>query len=99
MSLGWFTSRPALRRFRRTPGVSGVRHGDKIVLMDVGTERFYSLDTVGGRVWELLAEHNDPAPIAEVLSSEFEAPAAEIRRDVDEFLAQLVRDGLVEAAR
>lgn len=99
MTLGWFKDKPALRQFCRKPGVSGVRHGDKIVLMDVGTERFYSLDVVGARVWELLGEHSEPGPIADVLVAEFAVPAAEIRRDVDEFLDQLTRDDLVRAPR
>ena len=99
MSLGWFKARSVVRRFRRNPAVSGVRHGDKIVLMDVGSERFYSLDAVGGRVWELLADHDEPGPIADRLVAEFAAPADQIRRDVDEFLDQLAADGLVEAGR
>lgn len=99
MALRWFKSQSTVRRYRRKPSVSGVRHGDRIVLMDVGGEQFYSLDQVGGRIWELLADHDQPDAIATAITSEFAAPADVVRRDVDEFLDQLSRDGLIEAAR
>jgi hypothetical protein len=99
MIFRWLQPKSVVRRYRRSAGVSCVRHGDKIVLMSTAKEAFYALDLVGGLIWDLLEDHHEAEPIVAALQTEFDVPAEEIRRDVDEFLERLERDGLIEVGR
>ena len=42
-------------RYQSQRHVSSARHGDTTVLLDVNRGRYYTLNQVGGRIWELLA--------------------------------------------
>lgn len=99
MKLRWPVRRTGVEAFTRSGQVSAVRHGDRLVLMDLDAERFYSLDQVAGRLWELLAEPATVAQLADRLAEEFDAPVETIRADVAECLAGMARDGLVRMGR
>lgn len=95
MKLRWPLRRRTQGSYVRSSDVSVARHGDRVVLMDLAGEQFYSLDQVAGRIWDLLAEPATPAALAERIAEEFDAPVETIRGDVAECLAGLERDGLV----
>lgn len=99
MKLRWPLRRAGVEAFSRSAEVSAVRHGDRLVLMDLGGERFYSLDQVAGRLWELLNEPATVERLADRLADEFDAPIETIRADVAECLSGMARDGLVKAGR
>jgi hypothetical protein len=58
--------------------------------------KYFSLQGVGGRVWELLEEPRSVAELCETVSSEFEIDAATSKADVIPFLDDLRDAGLVE---
>lgn len=67
------------------------------VLLSLKTERYYGLDEVGTRIWDLLAAGKTLAETAAVLAGEFDAPAETIAEDMQKLLAELLREGLVES--
>ncbi|MCC6737529.1 MAG: PqqD family protein [Planctomycetia bacterium] len=67
------------------------------VLLSLKTERYYGLDDVGTRIWDLLAAGKTLAETAAVLAGEFDAPAGKIEEDMQALLAELLREGLVES--
>jgi hypothetical protein len=83
-----------------------VRYADRVlsqtlageaVVLDLKRERYYGLNSLGTRIWGLIGEHGDVDRILETLVVEYDAPADVIAADLHDLLAQLVRDGLVEA--
>jgi hypothetical protein len=68
---------------------------DVTILLDTTSGRYYTLDDVGGRVWELADGTNTVAEIASRLASEYEAPLEQIEADVRELLGDLSADELV----
>lgn len=78
--------------FEHAPYVRSVLHGDRTVLLDLRRGRYHSLDEVGTRIWTLLDGGADGPTIAARLGEEFDAPAEQIRRDVDGFLRRLADD-------
>ena len=56
----------------------------------------YHLDTVGGRVWELLQEPRNVSEIRDLLLEEFEVDSAQCERDLLDLLVELQREGLIE---
>lgn len=71
-----------------------VRDG-RAVLMDLNSGRYYGLDDVGTRIWELVLLHKTPQDIYEAVELEYDAPAQQLRDDASRFLASLLALGLI----
>ena len=72
--------------------------GETVILLTPDSGEYFTLNEVGGRIWELSDGSRSVAEIAGVLAEEYEAPVEEIRMDTLEVLAeladvQLVSDG------
>ena len=50
----------------------------------------YVLDDIGSRIWQLLAEHGDVAPVVEQLLELYDVDEATLRRDLANFIAELI---------
>jgi hypothetical protein len=81
---------------RQRQGVLAQQAEDELVLLDVEAGTYFALNEVGARVWELCSGGRTMAQILDVISSEFDAPADVIERDVRGLLEDLGRDRLVE---
>jgi hypothetical protein len=86
-----------MRTFRRTPGVIHDLLDDRPVLIDaLGTE-LITLNHVGGLVWQSLDGTRDSTAVAAQVAERFQGvEPALITRDVELFLDELRRLGLVE---
>jgi hypothetical protein len=71
---------------------------DETVLLDLKQERYYGLDDVGSRVWELIGAGLAPAQLIEHLVREYDVDASRLRADLAALLDELVSAGLLEAA-
>jgi len=69
---------------------------DEIVLVHLGTNHIYSLNETGARAWELLAEGKGREAIQETMLSEFAVSPTELSTEIDDLLAMLKNEGLVE---
>lgn len=65
------------------------------VLLDLASERFFGLDAVSTRVWQLLQGGADSAELVDTLLLEYDVERAELQRDIDALLAQLGEAGLI----
>jgi hypothetical protein len=83
---------------RLTPAkhVVSTMHGTRTVLLDSRSGRYYGLDEVGSRIWNLAEAGFAPSSIAEKLAQEYDAPAHELEHDVRAFIAQLKDSRLLE---
>jgi hypothetical protein len=77
------------------PGVVFQEIEGETVLLDVEAERYYALDEVGSRCWELLAEHGDLEKVVASMLDEFDVDEATLRSDLEALLEQLSAAGLV----
>jgi hypothetical protein len=73
------------------------RVGDDLVILDLDSSLYYSLDPVGARVFELLQQPTRLGAIADTIVAEFEVDAPTARRDVLALVDALVVQRLVEA--
>jgi len=69
-----------------------------VVMMSIAREKYYSLDGVGGRIWELVREPRSIGALCLQLSTEFDVDPAVCRADVEEFVTRLLEEGLVEVS-
>jgi hypothetical protein len=66
-----------------------------MVLLNLETERYYGLDEVGARFWQLLAEHGDLETLVPRMLAEFEVEEAALRSDLSALVAELSAAGLL----
>jgi len=68
------------------------------IMINLPKGTYYSLDGVGGRIWELLEDENTAQDIAAVLVREFDVSPTQARADVDRMLAELQAEGVIKPA-
>ena len=83
----------------RSPGVASAEVQGEAVLLELRRGTYYSLNSTGAVVWELLAEPRTLAKLHAALLARFEVEAAALHVDLAELLADLRLHGLVEEHR
>ena len=79
------------------PNIVARRVENELVLVDLESNRIYSLNSTGARLWELLNEGRSRAQIVDALSEEFDAAEADVAAEVDAVIASLESESLVTA--
>lgn len=69
---------------------------DTVVMMDVEEGRYYELDPVGARVWDLIESGPRIAEVCEALVAEYDVSPETCRDDVAAFLGRLNHLGVVQ---
>jgi hypothetical protein len=77
------------------PGVVFQEVEGEMVLLDLEGERYYVLDDIGTRCWQLLNEHGDVEKIVASMLAEFDVDEATLRSDIDALLGRLSEARLV----
>ena len=72
--------------------------GGEAVLLDLSSERYFGLDPIGTRIWQLLADAPSLQQVHATLCGEFDAPAERIQADLLALVQELAVAGLVEIA-
>ncbi len=70
--------------------------GGEGVLLHLATGRYYGLDEVGTRTWDLLMATGRLAEVFRTLAAEYDVSADRLRQDLLAFVDQLCDRGLVE---
>ena len=70
--------------------------GGEAVLLDLASERYFGLDPVGTRIWQLLADAPSLTQVHATLCGEFDAEPNRIETDLLALVRQLADAGLVE---
>jgi hypothetical protein len=73
------------------------RVGDELVILDLDSSRYYSLDPVGARIFELIQQPTPLDAVADAVVAEFEVDAQTARADLLALVDTLVAQNLVEA--
>jgi hypothetical protein len=69
-----------------------------LVLVQVDTGMYYTLNEVGSRVWALCDGSHTVAQVVSQVCDEFDAPPADVEADVVELVDQLTSEKLLIAA-
>ena len=83
-------------RWRRSPRAVGRTFADDAVLLQLDRQRYHGLDRVGARIWDLLAEPVGVDELVAELAARYDADDATLRADLERFLGEMEREGLVE---
>jgi len=80
---------------RNTKTISGRLH-DEIVMMDLEQGKYFSLNPVATRIWDLLERELTVAELCALLKEEYEVEAQRCVEEVIDYLNEMVRLGLVK---
>lgn len=78
-----------------SPSVRSVVRADGAVLMDTNSGLMFSVNHVGGFIWEQLGTGAGHQQIVELIAQQYDITSAEAQRDVNEFIAELERRHLL----
>lgn len=70
--------------------------GEDAFLLNTYTNKYYTLEEVGARLWELLNEGKSLKEAHQIILSEYEVEPAQLERDILELINHLMENGLVE---
>jgi len=65
------------------------------VLLDLETGRYYGLDPVGTRMWELLSSRKPVSEVAAALQNEYDVEEKRLVQDLDRLVQELSGRGLL----
>jgi len=82
-------------RFRSSPDALATRVGDEIVLVDLKTDRIYSLNRTAARIWELVSADCDRAEVERRILAEFDVTPDQLAGAIDELVKSMTEDGLL----
>ncbi|MBE0668036.1 MAG: PqqD family protein [Bacteroidales bacterium] len=91
------TARPhdrTTRYTRNSKTISGRLH-DELVMMDLGQGEYFSLNPVATRIWDLLEKVMTVDDLCIILINEYDVEPERCISEVDGYLAEMVRLGLV----
>ena len=83
-----------MKYIRNEKIISG-RLKDELVMMDIDAGRYFGLNEVATRVWEILEQPGSLEEICKILISEYEVDEKQCRQDVEELMGELIRMGLI----
>lgn len=65
------------------------------VLLDLNSEQYFGLDTLGTRIWQLIESKDNLAAIHQTLLAEYDVSSEQLRDDLIKFTQQLLEVGLI----
>ena len=89
---------PFDKRITVPPGIHCQELDGESVFLNLNSGRYFGLDEVGTRMWQVLTTAPSVQAGYELLLDEYDAEADRLRQDVSDLLDKLVAHGLVEAA-
>lgn len=68
------------------------------VMISIESGKYYGMDIIGSRIWELLETPKSVADVVRILGEEYEIKQQQCEADVLDFLKYLQKEGLVKVA-
>ncbi|HUX95290.1 MAG TPA: PqqD family protein [Bacteroidales bacterium] len=83
-----------VKYLRNSQTISG-RLSDELVMMDIDKGKYFSLNKVATRIWDLLERPMDLKELCDLLKSEYEVNDEQCLSEVKEHLDEMIKLGLV----
>lgn len=71
--------------------------GDEAVILNLATSKYFGLNSVGTRLWQLIAEHGSVERVIEASLAEYEVEERQLRHDLADLIQRLMQRGLVQS--
>ncbi|MBY0579592.1 MAG: PqqD family peptide modification chaperone [Burkholderiales bacterium] len=81
--------------FQRSNDLLGAAVGEELLMMSIEKGSYFSLNSVGSRIWELLESPIGIDELAARLTEEYDVPFDTCRQEVEEFIKALRERGML----
>lgn len=81
----------------RTPDMIASDIDGEVVMMSVSGGKYYGMDSIGSRAWELLDRPRKVSELCDLLCEEFDVEQEQCVQDVLAFLGELAGKNIIEA--
>lgn len=82
--------------FKVADGVLFQAVADEAVLLNIGDNRYYGLDDIATRMWQLLVECGDEEAVIRQMLEEYDVEEPVLRQDFAALVAQMEQNGLLK---
>ena len=82
--------------FRVADGVLFQTVADESVLLNIGDNRYYGLDDIATRMWQLLMEYGDEETVIQQMLEEYDVEEPVLRQDFAALIAEMEQNGLIK---
>ena len=72
--------------------------GGGTVLLNLASSKYFILDDVGTRMWQLLNEHKELKPTAQAMLAEYAVEPRQLEQDLLDLTAKLLDHGLLQVS-
>jgi hypothetical protein len=86
------------QRLNPSPDAITTRLGDETIVLDHKTGTYFQLDPIASRIWEALCAQHDLDALVQQIAEEAEVAYGQVHLDTEQFLADLLKRGLILAA-
>lgn len=70
--------------------------GEEVVLLNLATQQYYGLNSIGSRVWQLFLDGGDAESVCRALSEIYAVDPEVLKNDVAKLISRLTEAGLVK---
>ena len=82
-------------RYQISPEAVANRMGEAVVLVHVGTDRIFELNSSAARIWDLLAQGLDRETISSQLAQEFNISKDQAYQETGDLLSSLISERII----
>lgn len=84
-----------MQRFTRNSDTISGKLEEELVMMDVDKGMYFSLNPIATRIWEMLEKSLTVDELVALLMEEYEIDQAQCTADVEEYLKEMEKLGLI----
>lgn len=85
--------------YLRKSEVLDALHRDGLALLSPSLGRYYSVNRCAEQIWRLFAQPRCCSDLVDALTHDYDVSPQQCRREVEDFVRQLHREGLLSVAR
>jgi hypothetical protein len=85
-------------KLARNPNLTTAALDGEVVMLSLETNRYYGLNSVGSRIWEILAQPMTLAAVCDILLQEYTVTRAQCEREVIALAKKLLDEKLAFVA-
>ena len=82
--------------FRHADNVAWRQSGKEVILLDLNSSEYFSLNEIGALIWEGLCARHPVPKIVDAVCGKFEAEPAQVTKDVNALIQQLLKKKLLQ---
>lgn len=83
------------QEFKAADGVLFQTVADEAVLLNLDDNRYYGLDDIATRMWQMLMEHGDVDAVVRQMLEEYDVEEPVLRLDLTALLTEMEQNGLI----